>query len=504
MAVTFAPSRAGTGKWRALPGLSLATAVALVAAVLGAAVTLFPPVLTAMVVAYALAVGVAIWRPEFALALVMMLAAGVIPGSSTARIPLAGGAIAASDIVLVTALALACLRDPRGLVRAVARSLRVAWPVYVLLAAAVLAALRSWAILELPVKGTLSELRTLGYWVLVPLVVAACRTPRARHRLAFLLVLTGVWLGAAITASSLTGIRFYEGGALGELRTVDELEGGVFRSQPTGMVFVIFAFLLIQAKWSLGQWRGWLPLAGLALAGLGILFNYGRGFWLATALAGGLVALLAGIRPALKAAALFTVLGAVSAFAIWQVRPDVVRAAVNRATTVTDEVTSGWSLRWRGVENQYARDALRGDPVLGIGLGAPYRPRLGLHESPDTTRYIHNSFYALWLKLGVLGPFAALAMTLAFLRGAIRVLRRTRPGADRTLVIASIGTFLVPSVAVALTQPEWLSAGSISLMATLVAFVVLVDGAPDAGKDRAAEPTTGPPDAPDALPPAAK
>ena len=504
MAVTFAPLPARSGQGRALRVLVLVAAVALLAAVMGAAVALFPPILTTILVAYALAVGIALWRPELALALVMMLAAGVIPGSSTARIPLAGGAIAPSDIVLLTALALACLRDPRGLVRAVARSLRVAWPVYVLLAAAVLAAVRSWAMLELPVKGTLSELRTLGYWVLVPLVVAACAAPRARDRLAFLLVLTGVWLGVAITASSLTGIRFYEGGALGELRTVDELEGGVFRSQPTGMAFVIFAFLLIQARWSLGQWRGWLPLAGLALAGLGILFNYGRGFWLATALAGGLVALLAGIRPALKAAALFTVLGAVSAFAMWQARPDVVRAAVTRVTTVTDEVTSGWSLRWRGVENQYARDALRGDPVLGIGLGAPYRPRLGLHESPDTTRYIHNSFYGLWLKLGVLGPFAALALTLVFLRGAIRLLRRSRAVADRALVIASIGAFLVPSVAVALTQPEWLSAGSISLMAALVAFVVLLDDAPGADKDRAAAPTTDPPHAAEPAPSAAK
>jgi hypothetical protein len=466
---------------RALPArrfavvLVAAAGVALAAVVAGAWAALMPPILTGLVVAYAAAVGLALWRPELGVAVVIMLAAGVIPGSATARIPLAGGTVAASDLVLLTVLVLTCVRAPRTLWRAIVEANRVAWPVYALLAAGVFAAVRSWEILGLPARGILSELRTIGYWVLVPLVVAVCPTVRERERLNTLLVLTGVWLGAAIAASSLTGIKLFEGGTFSELQTAGESESGVLRSQPAGMALLIYAFLYLQARWSFGQWRGPWPIAGLSAAGFGILLNYGRGFWVATALAAAFVALLAGVRSGLKAVALLLLLSAVTALAVWQVRPDVVRAAVNRATSVPDEIASGWSVRWRSLENLYAQDALRAAPILGIGLGAPYRPRIAPNESADTTRYIHNSYYSLRLKLGIPGVLAAAAIALVFLMRAVGRLRRTPPGADRALLVAAIPGFLVPAAAVAFTQPEWLAAGSISLMATLIAFVALLE-----------------------------
>jgi O-antigen ligase len=80
---------------------------------------------------------------------------------------------------------------------------------------------------------------------------------------------------------------------------------------------------------------------------------------------------------------------------------------------------------------------IKAHPVLGLGLGAHYRPFIPHRDHPgfDGRGFIHNSHLWLMVKTGLLG-YAAMAglMALFFYRG-FRGWKRLPAGLSRTVVL---------------------------------------------------------------------
>ena len=88
-----------------------------------------------------------------------------------------------------------------------------------------------------------------------------------------------------------------------------------------------------------------------------------------------------------------------------------------------------YSLQWRAFENQEALKVISEQPALGVGLGNSYRDitilqgeasgrftqAVGVSDPYRFTRYIHNSFLFLAVKLGLVGLFLFIWFVLDFL-----------------------------------------------------------------------------------------
>ncbi len=416
----------------------------------------------------------ALLSPLAGVIVVFALAAGVLPIAYLPRLPLVGGTVAPADLALALMASAVALRHPRQLAWAFRAVARNAWPVLLIVAVAIAAALRARTLPEALPKGILSDLRILLYWLAVPIVAATLVAPRAIERLLLAVLVIGTWLALAIVLSSTTGVKLFEGGQFTELQTAGVAELGILRAQPLGMCTVVFSLFLV-AAWSASRRLSPLPAAACAaVLLLGLVLNFGRAYWAATVVGLLIVAATTKFRGFGRLAAMLVAICVPGLVALAAIKPELGRAALTRAVSVKDELAGGWSARWRELEGRYAVQSLRAQPLLGVGAGVPYRPQLSAREPVELRRYIHNSFLGLWLRLGIAGPLAAGAIVFTAILLAARVLTRARDPDDRATAGAALAGFLVPAVLVAWTQPEWMSSASVFLMATLIAVLLVL------------------------------
>jgi O-antigen ligase len=98
-------------------------------------------------------------------------------------------------------------------------------------------------------------------------------------------------------------------------------------------------------------------------------------------------------------------------------------ATLSSANTINES-----SLQWRYVENEYALRQIISHPLLGLGLGARYRPFDPRIDYPrmgwDARGFIHNGHLWILLDTGLLGYLALMWLSLAFLIRGFRYWRR--------------------------------------------------------------------------------
>lgn len=116
---------------------------------------------------------------------------------------------------------------------------------------------------------------------------------------------------------------------------------------------------------------------------------------------------------------------------------------------VTQVGAGDLSVDTRRLELAAALDALRAEPLLGIGSGGEF---LSVHPvSPDEvalgpTNFIHNAYVYLPLKFGVLGFAALIALAGGTALALMDALRRARhEGVERTGMVAVLAMVLVAS-----------------------------------------------------------
>lgn len=108
---------------------------------------------------------------------------------------------------------------------------------------------------------------------------------------------------------------------------------------------------------------------------------------------------------------------------------------------------------WRARENQLAQEYTKDRWLVGGGLGASYRPRQALSPFEDESagqRYVHNYYYWLLVKMGLIGVIAFGWVFVTALRLTISKKSQVR----EVIVVAALLSFL-PSLlyAPALTRP---------------------------------------------------
>jgi O-antigen ligase len=88
------------------------------------------------------------------------------------------------------------------------------------------------------------------------------------------------------------------------------------------------------------------------------------------------------------------------------------------------------SLSWRKIENRYALSAIASHPLIGLGMGATYRPRDprldqrgASSPSFDFRGYIHSGHLWILLQSGLIGYLSLMWLSLAFLIRGFRYWR---------------------------------------------------------------------------------
>jgi hypothetical protein len=265
-------------------------------------------------------------------------------------------------------------------------------------------------------KDLIFAARQLAWLPIVPLlVVNVVETERdARGALAFggalailkaVLGIAGVAAGVGIVVEGAT-ITYYE---------------------PTANWLVLLAILGIAAAVLLRARPPAWALAGLPLLVLSLALSFRRSFWIAAAL-GILLVILLGSRPLGRRLAV--VAGVLLALAAWTVSLQPVQTEtpiVERARSLEPaKVESNAQDRYRLDELRNVTAEIRRHPVTGLGLGGEWTAihPLGV-EHENGRSYTHVVALWWWMKLGILGLIAYLALVGTSLAMGWQVWRRS-------------------------------------------------------------------------------
>jgi O-antigen ligase len=181
-------------------------------------------------------------------------------------------------------------------------------------------------------------------------------------------------------------------------------------------------------------------LLGSPLLAASIVLSYRRSFWIATVL-GLLLVLLFGTSPAgrrllvpasLVVALAVLVLGSVH----FQAQLPVVKRVESLAPT---NLTANVQDRYRLDERANVLGAIREHPITGLGLGVSWKATVQALsvEHEEGRQYVHFAALWFWLKLGILGLAAYIAIMAGSLVLAWRVWRRSAEPMVRAFGLAS-------------------------------------------------------------------
>jgi len=184
----------------------------------------------------------------------------------------------------------------------------------------------------------------------------------------------------------------------------------------------------------------WMLLGSPLLIACMVL-SYRRSFWIATVL-GLLLVLLLGISPTGRR--LLVPAALVIAVAVWvlgsvhfQDQLPVVKRVESLAPS---KLTSNVQDRYRLDERANVLGEIRAHPITGLGLGVPWQasvqPLSVEHE--EGRQYVHFAALWYWLKLGILGLAAYIAIMLGAAILAWRVWRRSAEPLVRAFGLASL------------------------------------------------------------------
>jgi hypothetical protein len=200
-------------------------------------------------------------------------------------------------------------------------------------------------------------------------------------------------------------------------------------------LLTIFAAVVARVKPPL-----WMLLGSPLLVAC-LVLSYRRSFWIAAVL-GLLLVLLFGISPAGRRLLVPTAL--VIAAAVWilgsihfQTQLPVVKRVESLAPS---KLTTNVQDRYRLDERANVLGEIRAHPITGLGLGVPWQatvqPLSVEHE--EGRQYVHFAALWYWLKLGILGLAAYIAIMVGAAVLAWRVWRRSAEPLVRAFGLASL------------------------------------------------------------------
>ena len=327
------------------------------------------------------------------------------------------------------------------------------------------------------VSGALPWIRPFFLYTLVIVIVRLFPDRRSLRRLlafaAAMAAFSGLVAGLMSVGSGAgAALNFSEG-----LITQTGSDGAQrVRLPGVGLAYALFWLVTIQILNTRGRER---TLWSLALAGiaLNIAVSQNRNMWVGLLIGCLLMLTLGGpqIRHRAVIAACVLVAGVAVMLTIgFRVDEDSRFAPIlERGTTLFDPAAVGQerSLTHRAEENQLAWDAVRENPLLGIGAGTNFGQTFGEARPDGTTQRANQNFlHNQYLYLLMIGGVPLLAAFLVFLAAVLGpVVRR----ADHTVVVpCAVGLVMIMVSAVVMLSFSSLEmVGAIALLAgVLVAW----------------------------------
>jgi hypothetical protein len=278
---------------------------------------------------------------------------------------------------------------------------------------------------------------------------------------AALRVMAGVlWASAILVAvESLSGLQLLAG----RIETVDGVEPGQGTAGLDATRFLVppkdLALLCCCAGLALllrgggpKLWPWWGPVLLLPSVEI-VFFSFSRRAFLALALAILFVLLVTRLSHVIVRLLLVTPV-VIAALAVLALTPLSANSYVSRQTTAfSDRVLTGLGsearsqdkgLAFRTLENDYAVKSVLASPVVGLGLGATYRPNLpgqpfkGGDQAYGRT-YAHNLYLWLCVKLGLLGLVALALFIFRPVAAITSVTAGSSDPQDQVLLAVAVG-----------------------------------------------------------------
>ena len=347
------------------------------------------------------------------------------------------------DILLLGSLGLIALRllvDPKF--RIVRTPLD--WPLLTFYGVTLLST--SIAILQssVEVKEALRATRVFTYYLTFFIVT---NLVRERRQLNFLL--NSIFILATIVAAGVIG-QFLLGdsvellpGRAETLNTQGTMFEGVSRISPPGFSIVLVSFVTILCTLVLEKFKpiGLLKFVQCGFLGMALLITFLRSYYAVLILV--ILLLVYLVRGADRKRLIGW--GMVVIFSAALILFAVVNGSNSRASLLLD---ASWhrlstlgsigtfqgqdgSVDWRKIENGYAFSAIASNPLIGLGMGARYRPwdsALDFRDADgvdhDFRRLIHNGHLTILLQSGLLGYLSLMWLSFIFLSRGFRHWRR--------------------------------------------------------------------------------
>lgn len=318
--------------------------------------------------------------------------------------------------------------------------------------------------------------------------VAAFRDDRIRRLTLLLLGTIATSVVFLQIAQGLAGkgtILFYVGDPLRELLTCPESQctdpgaSGFPRVRPPGMplVYVAAIFGGSYVLWGPRK-RRVVALAFTGLMFLGVLISLNRNMIVGLALGLAVATLATPSRARIGVALVVACLLAVTTLPLAQTADEVENPIAERVLSLTDlgALTASGTVRDRVHENDAAVDAIRRQPITGIGWGTSYGQTTSVLENGTyVTRdqaFIHQQYLGLWLRTGLAGLVAFIIALGAAGFIAARSLRRGDDSWLAAAVLASLVAVAFSSTAMILLM----DVAGIVVVASLVALGATLRG----------------------------
>lgn len=331
-----------------------------------------------------------------------------------------------------------------------------------------IALFNAWRISEQPGEGIRSfktiynQARPLVMYTLFFVIAYGIRT-REQLRL---LIRAAIW--ASVITAVLMIVQYFLGTGgksvfIGQyardpmVRSTAE-EESVARSLPPGlapmMVFLVFSVTHIAYTWS--RKNAWIVAAAITM-GIGLVLSFTRHFWVVLVLSMFVVWVIANSKVKLRLfgiGAVIVLLAVLMTLILGGLESGQAGERFSGAlktrfmSMFKPETVMELSLQNRVIENRAAWSEIKKSPILGIGLGKPILYKNSAPLPGLWTRFlapsnsIHNSYLEIWVRYGLFGILAFLAISVCFLFRCYSLFRRTSDPEWKSLSIAFFAAYI--------------------------------------------------------------
>ena len=405
-------------------------------------------------------------RPEIGLLGILLLTSSIIFENRLPLIPIGVGSLHISDLLLLSLLGLIVLRR---LLEPEFRIVRTPldWPLLIFYGVTLLSTFIAILQSSVEIRDALRATRVLSYYLTFFIVT---NLVRERRQLNFLL--NGIFFLATIVAAAMIG-QFLLGdsvqllpGRIESLSTQGVVFEDITRILPPGFSIVLVSFVTILCILVLEKLKplGLLKFVQCGLLGMALLITFLRSYWAVLIIViFSLVYLFRGVdRRRLIGWGMVVITSAVMILFVVFNYPNsrasrLLGASMHRLSSLGGAVQGqDGAFNFRMIENGYALPAIASHPLIGLGMGARYRPwdsRLD-HTDPDGSVYdfrkhIHNGHLWILLQSGLLGYLSFMWLSLVFLMRGFRYWRSITNDRMRGVVLGFTLVYLAVLIAAA-------------------------------------------------------